>query len=88
MAISFDCKNTEGFIHEHEIEFFKPFIERAHALLHQKNGPGSDFLGWVDLPVTYDKQEFSRIKNAQKIRKIRVLIVIGIGGSLWGKGHH
>lgn len=86
MAISFDCKNTEGFIHEHEIEFFKPFIERAHALLHQKNGPGSDFLGWVDLPITYDKQEFSRIKNAaEKIKKNSdVLIVIGIGGSYLG----
>ncbi len=86
MAITFDYKNAKGFINEHEVEYFKPFIERAHTLLHQKNGPGSDFLGWVDLPVAYDREEFTRIKAAaEKIRKDSdVLIVIGIGGSYLG----
>ena len=86
MSVLFDYKNTKGFVHEHEVEYFKPFIEKAHTLLHQKNGPGSDFLGWVDLPVAYDRDEFARIKAAAK--KIRedseVLIVIGIGGSYLG----
>lgn len=86
MAISFDYKNARGFIHEHEIEYFKPFIDKAHTLLHQKNGPGNDYLGWVDLPVAYDREEFTRIKAAaEKIRKDSdVLIVIGIGGSYLG----
>ena len=54
--------------------------------LHNKTGPGSDFLGWVELPNNYDKEEFSRIlKAARKIREDSdVLIVIGIGGSYLG----
>lgn len=86
MAISFDYKNTQGFIDSHEVEYFQPFIEKAHTLLHQKSGPGNDFLGWVDLPVAYDREEFSRIKSAaEKIRSDSdVLIVIGIGGSYLG----
>ncbi|MBP7176527.1 MAG: glucose-6-phosphate isomerase [Thermoclostridium sp.] len=86
MSISFDYKNTKGFVHEHEVEYLKPFIEKAHTQLHQKNGPGSDFIGWIDLPVAYDRDEFARIKAAaDKIRKdSEVLIVIGIGGSYLG----
>lgn len=84
--ISFNFKNTEGFIKEHEIEYLKPFVESAHTMLHQKNGPGNDFLGWLDLPVSYDKDEFARIKDAaERIRKNSdVFIVIGIGGSYLG----
>ena len=84
--IKFSCKNTEGFMSQHEVEYFHPFIEKAHTLLHQKTGPGNDYLGWVDLPVAYDKKEFARIKMAaEKIRNDSdVLIVIGIGGSYLG----
>jgi len=84
--IRFDYKNTEGFIRSHEIENLKPAVENAHNLLHQKKGPGNDFLGWLELPVSYDKSEFARIKDAaERIRKNSdVFIVIGIGGSYLG----
>ena len=60
--------------------------EQAKDVLVSKNGAGNDFLGWIDLPVDYDKEEFSRIeKAAEKIKKDSdVLIVIGIGGSYLG----
>jgi glucose-6-phosphate isomerase len=85
-GIRLDYKNALGFMAEHEIEFFAPQVAAAEAMLHQKNGPGSDFLGWVDLPVNYDKAEFARIEAAAaKIRKDSdVLVVIGIGGSYLG----
>jgi glucose-6-phosphate isomerase len=55
-------------------------------MLHEKTGAGNDFLGWIDLPVNYDKEEFSRIKKAaEKIKSDSdILIVIGIGGSYLG----
>ncbi len=58
----------------------------AHDMLHNATGAGSDFLGWVDLPVNYDKEEFVRIKEAaEKIKKdSKVLVVLGIGGSYLG----
>jgi len=62
------------------------YVKVAHDQLHNKTGIGSDFLGWVDLPTNYDKEEFARIKEASK--KIQgnseVLVVIGIGGSYLG----
>lgn len=63
-----------------------PQVELAHDTLHNKTGPGSDFLGWVNLPETYDREEFARIKKAaSKIQQDSdVLIVIGIGGSYLG----
>jgi len=84
--IRFDYRSAEGFVSQHEIEFMKPFVENAHELLHRKSGPGNDFLGWLDLPVNYDKDEFARIKDAaQRIRdNSDVLVVIGIGGSYLG----
>ncbi|WP_169316009.1 glucose-6-phosphate isomerase [Thermoclostridium stercorarium] len=84
--IRFDYKKAEGFIHEHEIEYLKPMVETAHTMLHQKSGPGNDFLGWLELPVSYDTSEFSRIKEAaERIRNNSdVFIVIGIGGSYLG----
>lgn len=84
--INFDYKNTEGFIKSSEIEYMKPLVENAHNMLHQKQGPGNDFLGWLDLPVSYDREEFTRIKDAaERIRKNSdVFIVIGIGGSYLG----
>jgi glucose-6-phosphate isomerase len=76
----------EGFVRDHEIEGLKPQVEAAHRVLHEKSGLGNDFLGWVDLPTNYDKDEFNRIKKStEKIRSdSNVLIVIGIGGSYLG----
>lgn len=84
--IRLDYKNTEGFVKDYEIEYLKPFVENAHTLLHQKSGPGNDFLGWLDLPVSYDTNEFARIKDAaERIRQNSdIFIVIGIGGSYLG----
>ena len=73
-------------VQAHEVAYFKEHVETAHKMLHDKTGAGNDFLGWIDLPVNYDKEEFARIKEAAK--KIQndsdVLIVIGIGGSYLG----
>lgn len=73
-------------VQSHEVEYFKEQIALAHKMLHEKTGAGNDFLGWVDLPVDYDKEEFARIqKAADKIKADSdVLIVIGIGGSYLG----
>ena len=76
----------ERFISEHELCGIFPAVEAAHKLLIHKSGAGSDFLGWLDLPINYDKSEFRRIKSAAK--KIQqdsdILVVIGIGGSYLG----
>lgn len=73
-------------VQPYEIDYFKGQVELAHKALHEKSGAGNDFLGWIDLPVNYDKAEFEKIKNAAK--KIQqdsdILIVIGIGGSYLG----
>ncbi|WP_394141531.1 glucose-6-phosphate isomerase [Cytobacillus oceanisediminis] len=86
MSISFDYSNTLSFMQQHEVDYLSDFVKAAHKMLHDKTGPGSDYLGWVDLPHTYDKEEFKRIKAAA--RRIRnnsdALIVIGIGGSYLG----
>ncbi|GLC31423.1 glucose-6-phosphate isomerase [Clostridium omnivorum] len=85
-ALSLDLSKTTPFLKEHEIKYFQPMISEAHKMLHEKTGAGSDFLGWVDLPVAYDKDEFARIKKAaEKIQgDSEALIVIGIGGSYLG----
>ncbi len=84
--VTFDYGKASCFIAEHEIENMKTLAEAAKETLVAKTGAGNDFLGWIDLPVDYDKEEFSRIKAAAK--KIRedsdVLLVIGIGGSYLG----
>lgn len=69
-----------------ELKAIEPEVLRAHNLLHNATGAGADFLGWVDLPIQYDKAEFSAIKAAaERIKKNSdVLIVIGIGGSYLG----
>lgn len=84
--ITFDYSKTAGFISEEEIGYMSRLTEQAKDVLVSKNGAGNDFLGWIDLPVDYDKEEFSRIeKAAEKIKKgSDVLIVIGIGGSYLG----
>ena len=84
--ITFDYSKTAGFISEEEIGYMSRLTEQAKDVFVSKNGAGNDFLCWIDLPVDYDKEEFSRIeKAAEKIKKDSdVLIVIGIGGSYLG----
>lgn len=84
--IRFDSGKAAGFVAEHEIAMMKEQTEAAKELLISGKGPGNDFLGWVNLPVDYDKDEFSRIKEAAKRiqQDSEVLIVIGIGGSYLG----
>ena len=86
MSVVLNTKHLSGFINEEEYKAIYPQVEAAHKTLEAKNGPGSDFLGWMTLPRDYDKEEFARIKAAAK--KIQsdsdVLLVIGIGGSYLG----
>ncbi|WP_374723908.1 glucose-6-phosphate isomerase [Calidifontibacillus erzurumensis] len=84
--IQFDYSKALSFFEEHELTYLQDAVEIAHLALHEKTGAGSDYLGWMDLPVDYDKEEFSRIqKAAEKIKKDSdVLLVIGIGGSYLG----
>ena len=81
--VTFDYSKATSFISNEEVESMKKIAEDAKKVLVDKTGAGNDFLGWIDLPVNYDKEEFDRIKKAAK--KIQedseVLIVIGIGGS-------
>ncbi|GIN41485.1 glucose-6-phosphate isomerase [Heyndrickxia oleronia] len=86
MTISFDYTNALPFMKKSEVEGLSEFVKVAHEMLHEKKGLGSDFLGWVDLPLAYDKEEFSRIKQAAKRiqNQSDALIVIGIGGSYLG----
>ena len=84
--VTFDFSKASGFIKEHEVESMKKIVMNAKETLVSKSGAGNDFLGWIDLPVNYDKEEFARIqKAAQKIQSdSEVLVVIGIGGSYLG----
>jgi glucose-6-phosphate isomerase len=84
--VSFSSSVAEKFISGSEVEKIKVLVEAAKNQLVKKTGAGNDFLGWIDLPVNYDKEEFSRIqKAAAKIQKdSEVLLVIGIGGSYLG----
>lgn len=84
--VTFDYSKTSPFISGEEIGYMRKLTLDAKEVLVSKNGAGNDFLGWIDLPVDYDKEEFARIKQAaEKIRKdSEVLLVIGIGGSYLG----
>lgn len=84
--ISIDYSKVLKFMEKHEIEYMKDQITTAHNTIINKNGAGNDFLGWVNLPENYDKEEFKRIKAAaEKIKSNSdVLVVIGIGGSYLG----
>ena len=84
--VTFDYSKAESFIREHEVEYMKKIAEDAKDVLVSKSGAGNDFLGWIDLPVNYDKEEFVRVKAAaEKIKAdSEVLLVIGIGGSYLG----
>lgn len=84
--LSLDLSKIKPFLNESEITNLEPMVREAHNMLHNGTGAGKDFLGWIDLPVNYDKEEFARIKKAaEKIKNNSdVLIVIGIGGSYLG----
>lgn len=84
--VTFDYSKTAGFISAEEVKNMKAGVECAKEVLTSKTGAGNDFLGWIDLPVDYDKDEFARIKKAAaKIQSDSdVLLVIGIGGSYLG----
>ncbi|MDF2536150.1 MAG: glucose-6-phosphate isomerase [Bacillales bacterium] len=86
MSHQFDYKKALDFFTDEDVKAFKEEVKKQHAAIHNKTGRGNEFLGWVHLPTTYDKEEFVRIQNAAK--KIQsdsdVLLVIGIGGSYLG----
>ena len=86
MKLNFSYQFAKNFFNEDELKQIKPYVELANEVLTSKTGAGNDFLGWVDLPETYDKDEFARIKKAaEKIKNdSEVLVVIGIGGSYLG----
>ena len=86
MKLNFSYQFAKNFFNENELKQIKPYVELANEVLTSKTGAGNDFLGWVDLPETYDKDEFARIKKAaEKIKNdSEVLVVIGIGGSYLG----
>lgn len=84
--ITLDISNVGDYLNIEEIEQLETFVNVAHDMVHNKSGAGHEFLGWVDQPVNYDKDELARIKGA--VDKIHsnsdVLVVIGIGGSYLG----
>ena len=84
--ITLDYSKAERFVSAEEVKNMKVQVEAAKKVLLDRSGAGNDFLGWIDLPVDYDKEEFARIqKAAEKIRNdSEVLLVIGIGGSYLG----
>ena len=86
MSAKLNAKYVSSFVTDEELLSYQEKITKAHNDLHNKTGAGNDFLGWIDLPVDYDKEEFQRIKAAaEKIKKdSEVLVVIGIGGSYLG----
>ena len=85
-TVTFDYSKVADFVSAEELANFKSTVMGAKETLISKSGAGNDFVGWIDLPVDYDKEEFERIKAAAK--KIQsdsdVLLVVGIGGSYLG----
>ena len=86
MGVKLNTAHIKEFVRENELMAIESQVLAAHRMLEEKSGPGNDFLGWVNLPVDYDKEEFARIKAAAKRIQADadVLIVIGIGGSYLG----
>ena len=86
MAVSINTRYISDLVSERELLALQPQVTLAHDMLHNGTGLGSDFLGWLDLPVNYDKEEFARIQAAAaRIQADSdVLVVIGIGGSYLG----
>ncbi len=86
MAIKLNLNYAGAYACKEKLEAMQAEVSKAHAMLHEGTGQGSDFLGWIDLPVNYDKAEFAQIKEcAEKIKKdSEALVVLGIGGSYLG----
>lgn len=84
--VSFDYSATSKFVRPIEVDMMKTAVCAAKEQLVNGTGEGSDYLGWIDLPINYDKEEFDRImKAAARIQEnSEVLLVIGIGGSYLG----
>jgi glucose-6-phosphate isomerase len=84
--IQFSYQHALDFLNKEELDNLSDFITVAHQAIHNKTGPGNDFLGWVELPENFDKEEYSRIKAAAERIKNNsdILLVIGIGGSYLG----
>ena len=84
--VTFDYAKAAPFVSDNEVELMKKLTLDAKDVLLSREGAGNDFLGWIDLPENYDKEEFARIKKAaEKIQNdSEVLLVIGIGGSYLG----
>jgi glucose-6-phosphate isomerase len=84
--ISLDTKYLQGFVGKQDLEGIFPEVEKAHALLEKRNGPGNDFLGWIDLPDNTSEDMIKEIEtSAQKLKSIAdILIIVGIGGSYLG----
>lgn len=84
--VTFDYAKAKSFVTENEVKYMGKIATDAKELLVSREGAGNDFLGWIDLPVDYDKEEFARIKKAaEKIQSdSEVLLVVGIGGSYLG----
>lgn len=84
--VTFTYDKAMDFFSQKELDYLSPNIKVAHEAIHNQTGPGNDFLGWVDLPENYDRDEFNRIQQAaQTIQENSdVLLVIGIGGSYLG----
>ena len=81
-----DLSKCSPYLTEDEIINFSPMVEEAHEMLEKKTGLGNEYLGWLDLPINYDKYEIDKIeKTTEKIKNNSdVFIVIGIGGSYLG----
>lgn len=83
--LQLDTRSVHPFIKDHELDQMTKFIAGAHETLHEKTGAGNDFTGWVDHPLTYDRDEIARlIEVAGDLQKREALVVIGIGGSYLG----
>src|SRR5690606_14424585 len=84
--LKFDYSKAQPFLGEHEVDYLSAQVRTAHDQLHQQSGAGSEYLGWINLPTEYDREEFARIQqSANKIKSdSEVLVVIGIGGSYLG----
>jgi glucose-6-phosphate isomerase len=86
VSIRFDFTKALPFFEPNELDYLAEYVKTAHRLLHKEMGAGHEFVGWVDLPLDYNKEEFARIKEAAS--RIRAdsdaLVVIGIGGSYLG----
>ena len=84
--VRLDYSKIFNFINVDELKQIKNSVDEVTAKLHNKSGAGNNFLGWLDLPINYDKEEFSRIKKASDKIKAdsEVLVIIGIGGSYLG----